>query len=61
MFAGKVSVKAISKKKNKELNREQRRHQTVQLRKNKRDEVLAKKRSLGGLNQAPFLGILAIN
>ncbi|KRT79115.1 hypothetical protein AMK59_8569, partial [Oryctes borbonicus] len=33
----------------------QRRHQAVQIRRNKRDDVLSKKRSLGGLAAAPFL------
>lgn len=37
------------------MNREQRRHQALQIRQKKRDEVLAKKRSLGGLEYAPFL------
>ncbi|KAF2880196.1 hypothetical protein ILUMI_25997 [Ignelater luminosus] len=52
---GKVSVKTISKKQKRELNKEQRRNQASQIRQNKRDEVLSKKRSLGGLNSAPFL------
>lgn len=37
------------------LNREERRHQTQQIRQNKRNEVLSKKRSLGGFDSAPFL------
>lgn len=37
------------------MNREQRRHQALQIRQKKRDEILAKKRSLGGLEYAPFL------
>lgn len=48
-------MKILSKKNKKELNREQRRHQALQIRQKKRDEVLAKKRSLGGLEFAPFL------
>lgn len=55
MFLGKVSVKNISKKNKRELNRDQRRHQALQLRQRKRDEILTKKRSLGGLEYAPFL------
>lgn len=55
MFTGKVSVKTLSKRNKKELNREQRRHQALQIRQKKRDEVLAKKRSLGGFEYAPFL------
>lgn len=38
-----------------ELKRDERRHQAKQIRKNKRDEVLAKKRSLGGTRKPPFL------
>ncbi|CAG9859624.1 unnamed protein product [Phyllotreta striolata] len=52
---GKVSVKTISKRNKRELNREQRRNQALQIRQNKRDEVLDKKRSLGGTDFAPFL------
>ncbi|CAG9833535.1 unnamed protein product [Diabrotica balteata] len=52
---GKVSVKTLSKRNKRELNRGERRNQAVQIRQNKRDEVLAKKRSLGGLDFAPFL------
>lgn len=54
-FLGKVSLKNISKKNKRELNREQRRHQSLQIRQKKREEVLAKKRFLGGLEYAPFL------
>jgi pre-rRNA-processing protein TSR1 len=52
---GKVSVKTLSKANKRELNKEQRRHQALQIRQNKRNEVLNKKRSLGGLDYAPFL------
>lgn len=52
---GKVSVVAASRKRKLELNKLQRRNQALQIRQNKRDEVLAKKRSLGGLDSAPFL------
>lgn len=55
LLLGKVSVKAISKKKKGELTRDQRRHQSVQVRQKKRDEVLSKKRLLGGLDLPPFL------
>lgn len=48
-------MKSLSKKNKRELNREQRRHQSLQIRQKKRDEVLAKKRSLGGLDYSPFL------
>ncbi|KAJ3654814.1 hypothetical protein Zmor_013973 [Zophobas morio] len=52
---GKFSVKTLSKKIKRSLNREERRHQALQIRQNKRTEVLNKKRSLGGLDHAPFL------
>ncbi|XP_030747869.1 pre-rRNA-processing protein TSR1 homolog isoform X2 [Sitophilus oryzae] len=55
---GKVSVKTLSKKHKHELERAQRRNQSQQIRKNKRDEVLAKKRSLGGLDFAPIFACL---
>lgn len=53
--AGKVSVKVITKRNKLLARRDQRRNQANQLRKNKRDEVHAKKRSLGGQSTAPFL------
>ncbi|KAJ8930714.1 hypothetical protein NQ314_016479 [Rhamnusium bicolor] len=40
---GKISVKTLSKRNKRELNKDQRRHQAVQIRQNKRDEILAKK------------------
>lgn len=55
MSSGKFSVKTLSKKIKRSLNREERRHQTNQIRQNKRNEVLSKKRSLGGFDAAPFL------
>lgn len=48
-------MKTLSKKLKRELNRDERRNQAVQIRKCKRNEVLSKKRSLGGLAHAPFL------
>lgn len=48
-------MKTISKKAKRELNKEARRHQALQIRQNKRNEVLNKKRSIGGLDHAPFL------
>lgn len=53
---GKTSVKTLTKKQKKELNRDQRRHQAMQIRQNKRDEILSKKRAIGGASNAPFLG-----
>lgn len=55
LIVGQVSVKKITKGAKKDLNREQRKNQTVQIRQNKRDEILAKKRCLGGLKTPPFL------
>lgn len=52
---GKISVKAITKRNKKDLGKDERRHQAGQLRKKKRDEVLLKKRALGGSKTAPFL------
>lgn len=52
-FAGKQNVKLLSKRKKKQLQKEARRNQLIQIRKKKRSEVLDQKRHLGG--QAPFL------
>ncbi|KAF5287729.1 hypothetical protein FQA39_LY15749 [Lamprigera yunnana] len=52
---GKVSLKTLSKKNKRELNKTGKRNQANQIRQRKRDEVLAKKRSIGGSNTAPFL------
>lgn len=57
LILGKTSVKAFTKKQKKELNREQRRNQAMQIRQNKRDEILSKKRAIGGASNAPFLGM----
>ncbi|KAK3916328.1 Pre-rRNA-processing protein TSR1-like protein [Frankliniella fusca] len=52
---GKVSVKSLTKRNKKNLGKDERRHQAGQLRKKKREEVLLKKRALGGSKTAPFL------
>ncbi|KAK2575866.1 hypothetical protein KPH14_007238 [Odynerus spinipes] len=52
---GKASVKVITKQVRKNLSREARRHQSVQLRKKKREEVIAQKRNLGSTYSAPIL------
>ncbi|XP_034244688.1 pre-rRNA-processing protein TSR1 homolog [Thrips palmi] len=52
---GKVSVKSLTSRNKKDLGKEGRRHQAGQIRKRKRDEVLLKKRALGGSKTAPFL------
>ncbi|CAH2236184.1 pre-rRNA-processing protein TSR1 homolog [Pararge aegeria] len=51
---GKV-VKEFVRRNRHILKKEERRHQALQIRKNKRDEVLAKKRGLGGNRNPPFL------
>ncbi|KAL2720052.1 pre-rRNA-processing protein TSR1 [Vespula squamosa] len=52
---GKTNIKLISKQIHKNLNRDARRHQSLQFRKKKREEVLAQKRNLGGTHSAPIL------
>ncbi|XP_046833169.1 pre-rRNA-processing protein TSR1 homolog [Vespa crabro] len=52
---GKTNIKVISKQIHKNLNRDARRHQSSQLRKKKREKVLAQKRNLGGTHSAPIL------
>lgn len=56
LIIGRVPVKVSTKRANKTLKREERRLQAHQLRKNKRDEAIDKKRKLGGLTKSsPFL------
>jgi pre-rRNA-processing protein TSR1 len=50
-----VSVKKLSKHLKRELGKEARRNQLQQIRSNKRDEVLKKKRSLYGIRSPPTL------
>lgn len=52
---GRVQLKTITKRKNQELGREDRRRKANQLRSKKREDVLTKKRALGGNDTAPFL------
>ncbi|XP_053602229.1 pre-rRNA-processing protein TSR1 homolog [Plodia interpunctella] len=52
---GKVNVKEFVRRNRHVLKKDERRHQALQLRKNKREEVLAKKRALGGSRYPPFL------
>lgn len=56
-FPGRVSVKVSTKNSNRTLKRDERRLQAHQIRRNKREEVMDKKRKLGGLSgkSAPFL------
>lgn len=55
---GKVAAKSLSKKVRRELRKEDRRNQSQQIRQKKRDEALAKKRSLGGSLPAPLLVVI---
>lgn len=52
---GKTGLKNVSHKAHRELSREDRRQQANQIRKNKRQEAIALKRTLGGATTAPFL------
>ncbi|XP_028025484.1 pre-rRNA-processing protein TSR1 homolog [Bombyx mandarina] len=52
---GKVNLKEIVRRNRRELRKDDRRHQASQIRKNKREEVLAAKRALGGTRNPPFL------
>ncbi|XP_071960832.1 pre-rRNA-processing protein TSR1 homolog [Antedon mediterranea] len=52
---GRVSVKTISKKLRKDLSKNQRRHQANQIRQKKKDDVINRKRKIGGKYGAPHL------
>ncbi|GBP10399.1 Pre-rRNA-processing protein TSR1 homolog [Eumeta japonica] len=52
---GKVNIKEFIRRTRRELKKNERRHQSLQIRQNKREEVLAKKRALGGARNPPFL------
>jgi pre-rRNA-processing protein TSR1 len=53
---GKVGVKLLTKgSKNKSHSRDDRKNRLSQIRKNKREEILNKKRSIGSLSGAPHL------
>ncbi|XP_024946350.1 pre-rRNA-processing protein TSR1 homolog [Cephus cinctus] len=52
---GRINVKTLSKRAHKELGKDARRLQAQQLRQKKREEVVAKKRNLGGSLAAPIL------
>ena len=53
-FVGKVDIKNLSRK-NKTLDKQQRRHKARQVRKNKREEVLEMKRKVGTEHSPPHL------
>lgn len=50
-----MNAKALSKRIKSELGKEARRHQAQQIRQNKRDEILQKKRHFGSSAAPPFL------
>lgn len=58
LISGRVHVKLISKRKNQELKRDERRKKANQLRSKKREDILAKKRAIGGSDSAPFLSAI---
>lgn len=55
IIQGKVNIKELTRRNRHILKKEERRHQALQIRRNKRDEVLNKKRALGGTRNPPFL------
>lgn len=52
---GRVGVKQLTKKKEKSHSRDDRKNRLNQIRKNKRDEILNKKRAIGSLSGAPHI------
>lgn len=59
---GKVNVKEFVRRNKHVLKKEERRHQALQIRKNKREEVIATKRAVGGCRSPPFLVcVVALN
>ncbi|XP_066581384.1 pre-rRNA-processing protein TSR1 homolog isoform X2 [Prorops nasuta] len=52
---GKTNVKALTKRFKKELSKDARRLQSMQIRKKKREEVIAQKRNLGSSEAAPII------
>ncbi|OXB58098.1 hypothetical protein ASZ78_012503 [Callipepla squamata] len=55
---GRVSVKALSRRRRRDLNRVDRRHQALQLRRQRKEAVLAEKRSLGSRDGPPHLVVV---
>ncbi|XP_058057794.1 pre-rRNA-processing protein TSR1 homolog [Anopheles bellator] len=52
---GKVNLKTLTRRANRQQSRDERRQQANQIRKNKRQEAIALKRAIGGALTAPFL------
>lgn len=55
IFSGKTNIKEVTRHTKKELSKEVRRNQCQQLRKKKRDEVIALKRNFGSSLAPPIL------
>lgn len=55
LLAGRVQAKFLTKRKNQEISREERRRKATQLRSKRREDIISKKRALGGSDTAPFL------
>ncbi|XP_072027418.1 pre-rRNA-processing protein TSR1 homolog [Amphiura filiformis] len=55
---GRVNAKSLSKRARKELNKINRRHQAHQRRQKRRDEILSKRRCVGGRDTAPHLVVV---
>lgn len=53
--AGKVNLKTLTRRPNRQQTRDERRQQAKDIRKNKRQEAIALKRAIGGALTAPFL------
>ncbi len=58
IILGRVHVKLASKRKSQELKRDERRRKANQIRSKKREDVLSKKRAIGGNDSAPFLSAI---
>uniref|UniRef100_A0A2R5LJ62 Pre-rRNA-processing protein TSR1 homolog n=1 Tax=Ornithodoros turicata TaxID=34597 RepID=A0A2R5LJ62_9ACAR len=59
---GKVSLKVLSTKKNRQMRKQERRNQLQQIRRNKRQEASERKRTLGGCGVPPFLtAVIPVN
>jgi pre-rRNA-processing protein TSR1 len=52
---GKVDSQAISRKKKDLISKDQRKNRMFQMRKNKRDEIVSKKRCIGSLTGSPHI------
>jgi pre-rRNA-processing protein TSR1 len=55
VISGRTSAKTFTKKARHELSKGERKNKAAQIRQKKREEILLKKRSLGGATSAPLL------